>query len=69
MRTYELMAIISSLEAFFLLISKEIKLRGALEFVVSEETISEATSVPLQGKSWFKGNELDAMNFKEYLKP
>lgn len=31
---------------------------GNLEFRVSEETISKATKIPLQGEIWFKGKEL-----------
>lgn len=42
---------------------------GDFEFVVTEETISQATGIPLQGESWFKGKELDVAHFKEFVKP
>jgi len=42
---------------------------GDLEFVVTEETISQATRIPLQGESWFEGRELYSAHFKEFVKP
>lgn len=42
---------------------------GDLEFIVSKETISQVTRIPLLGESWFKGMELDASHYKDFIKP
>lgn len=42
---------------------------GDLEFTISKETISQATRISLLSKSWFKGMELDASHYKDFVKP
>jgi hypothetical protein len=42
---------------------------GALEFEVSEKSISIATKIPAYGEKWFKAMSLNSTFSKEFLKP
>jgi hypothetical protein len=39
-----------------------------ITFPVSEETISTATDIPMQGEKWFKGMPLDPSFYIDFLK-
>jgi hypothetical protein len=42
---------------------------AGVTFPVSEETISAATEIPIQGEKWFKGMPLELMFYIDFLKP
>jgi hypothetical protein len=42
---------------------------AGITFQVSEETISAATEIPMQGEKWFKGMPLDTSCYIDFIKP
>jgi hypothetical protein len=42
---------------------------AGVTFPISEESISVATKIPIQGEKWFKGMPLEVMFYIDSLKP
>lgn len=42
---------------------------GNLEIFVTEKFIADATNLPIVGEKWFKGDEVDILAFKQFVKP
>jgi hypothetical protein len=38
-------------------------------FQVLEETVVDATKIPIQGEKWFKGMPLDPILYNDFIKP
>jgi hypothetical protein len=42
---------------------------AGITFQVTEETMSDATKIPLQGEKWFKGMPFDISCYMDFIKP
>lgn len=42
---------------------------GVLEIILTEKFIANATNLPTTGEKWFKGDELDILADKQFVKP